>query len=234
MNKVNPKKGYSIKDWAEDDRPREKMLRKGNSALSDAELITILLQSGNAQKSALDLAKEVLQLGNHNLAQLGKLSAKDFQKIKGIGLAKGITLAAALELGRRRQLSEGMVRKEINSSRSAADILSPLMSDLLQENFCVLCLSMSNKLLHYEFVSSGGLTSTVVDVRVILKTAIHNMASRLIIAHNHPSGNPKPSGPDRLITEKLKNAAALMDIDLIDHIIIADQQYFSFADEGLL
>ncbi len=227
-------KGYSIKNWSEEDRPREKMLKKGNGALSDLELITILIGSGNPGKSAMDLANEVLSMGSYNLAKLGRLSAGDFQRIKGIGLAKGITLAAALELGRRRQLSEVINKKIINNSQSAADILMPLMSDLVYESFCIMCLTTGNKLMHYEFVSSGGLTSTVVDVRLILKIALLHMASRLVIAHNHPSGSLNPSKADEVITEKIKNAASLMDIHLVDHIIIAEKQYFSFADNGLL
>ena len=153
MENNEQQKPNSIKHWAEDDRPREKMLHKGYAALSDAELIAILIQSGTREKSAVDLAREILQLGNQNLSHLGKLTLKDFQKVKGIGEARAITLAAALELGRRRQIGEGMEQKEINSSRAAADILIPLMGDLAQEKFCVLCLSASNKLIHYEFVN---------------------------------------------------------------------------------
>jgi len=228
-NKTN-----SIKHWAEDDRPREKMLQKGYTALSDAELIAILIQSGTREKSAVDLAREILQMGNHNLSKLGKLSIKDFQKIKGIGEARAITLVSALELGRRRQLSEGMEQKELSSSKAAADILIPLMGDLPQEKFCVLCLSNSNKLIHYEFVSTGGVTQTVVDAKIIFKTALQHLASRLIIAHNHPSGNLTPSKADRDVTEKLINGAKLLDLQIIDHLIIADKQYLSFADEGFM
>ena len=234
MENNKKKKSNSIKSWAEDDRPREKMLHKGYAALSDAELIAILIQSGTPEQSAVDLAREILKLGNHNLSHLGKLTLKDFQKVKGIGEARAITLAAALELGRRRQLGEGMEQKEISSSRAAADILIPLMGDLTQERFCILCLSMSNKLIHYEFVSSGGLTSTVVDPKMIFKIALQHLTSRLIIAHNHPSGNRKPSAADRQITDKLKDGARLLDMQLMDHIIIADKKHFSFADEGLL
>jgi DNA repair protein RadC len=234
MENDKKKKSNSIKSWAEDDRPREKMLHKGYAALSDAELIAILIQSGTPEQSAVDLAREILKLGNHNLSHLGKLTLKDFQKVKGIGEARAITLAAALELGRRRQLGEGMEQKEISSSRAAADILIPLMGDLTQERFCILCLSMSNKLIHYEFVSSGGLTSTVVDPKMIFKIALQHLTSRLIIAHNHPSGNRKPSAADRQITDKLKDGARLLDMQLMDHIIIADKKHFSFADEGLL
>lgn len=234
MENDRKKKSSSIKNWAEDDRPREKMLHKGYAALSDAELIAILIQSGTPERSAVDLAREILKLGNHSLSHLGKLTLKDFQKVKGIGEARAITLAAALELGRRRQLGEGMEQKEISSSRAAADILIPLMGDLTQEKFCILCLSMSNKLIHYEFVSSGGLTSTIVDPKMIFKIALQHLASRLIIAHNHPSGSRRPSAADRQITDKLKEGARLLDMQLMDHIIIADKKHFSFADEGLL
>jgi DNA repair protein RadC len=234
MENNEQQKPNSIKHWAEDDRPREKMLHKGYAALSDAELIAILIQSGTREKSAVDLAREILQLGNQNLSHLGKLTLKDFQKVKGIGEARAITLAAALELGRRRQIGEGMEQKEISSSRAAADILIPLMGDLAQEKFCVLCLSASNKLIHYEFVSSGGFSSTIVDPKMIFRTALQHVASRLIIAHNHPSGNMQPSAADRQITEKLKAGAKLIDMQLMDHIIIADKKYFSFADGGLL
>jgi DNA repair protein RadC len=234
MENNEQQKPNSIKHWAEDDRPREKMLHKGYAALSDAELIAILIQSGTREKSAVDLAREILQLGNQNLTHLGKLTLKDFQKVKGIGEARAITLAAALELGRRRQIGEGMEQKEINGSRAAADILIPLMGDLSQEKFCVLCLSANNKLIHYEFVSSGGLTSTIVDPKMVFKTALQHMASRLIIAHNHPSGNMEPSAADKHITDKLKAGAKLLDMQLMDHIIIADKKHFSFADKGLL
>jgi DNA repair protein RadC len=182
----------------------------------------------------VDLAREILQLGNQNLSHLGKLSLKDFQKIKGIGEARAITLAAALELGRRRQIGEGLDQKELSSSRAAADILIPLMSDLRQEKFCVLCLSASNKLLHYEFVSSGGVSSTIADPRIIFKVALQYMASRIIIAHNHPSGSLLASAQDKQITEKLKAGGALLDIKLMDHIIVADKKYLSFADEGMM
>ncbi len=234
MSREEPLKNNSIKHWAEDDRPREKMLQKGYAALSDAELIAILIQSGTKEKSAVDLAREVLQLGNQNLSHLGKLGLKDFQMIKGIGEARAITLAAALELGRRRQIGEGLDQKEISTSRAAADILIPLMSDMSTEKFCVLCLSVSNKLLHYEFVSSGGVSTTVADPRIIFKMALQHTASRIIIAHNHPSGSLVPSIQDKQITEKLKAGAQLLDIKVVDHIIIADKKYLSFADEGMM
>ena len=230
----NPIKPNTIKHWAEDDRPREKMLQKGYAALSDAELIAILIQSGTKEKSAVDLAREVLQMGNQNLSFLGKLTLKDFQTIKGIGEARAITIAAALELGRRRQLSESMEQKIITASRHAADILMPLMSDLQHEKFAILCLGRNNKLLHIEFVSSGGVSGTVVDPKMIFKIALQHLASNLIIAHNHPSGNLNPSNADKAITTKIKEGARLLEMNLMDHVIIGDNKYFSFADSGLL
>lgn len=232
LNKIA--KNIGIKGWAEYDRPREKLINKGYEALSDAELIALLIQCGTKDKSAVDLAREVLQLGNYNLSFLGRLSFKDFQRVKGVGKVRAIILMAALELGRRRQLEAGLVQKDIATSKTAADILVPLLGDLLQEKFCVLCLSASNKLLHYEIISSGGPTSTVADPKIIFKTAIQFLATKIIIAHNHPSGNVKPSRQDRLLTEKLKAGAKLLDLHLADHIIVADKKYLSFADEGLL
>lgn len=228
------KEESGIKKWAEDDRPREKMAKKGPLALSDAELIAILIQSGTKENSAVDLAREILKMGNDNLVELGKIAAKDLQKLKGIGEARAITLMAALELGRRRQLSEGMAQKKLNNSKEAAEILMPLMRDLSREHFCVLFLAVSNKLIHYEFVSAGGLTSTTVDLKVIFKTALQHLAARIIVAHNHPSGNPRPSNADKQITQKLVAGGKALDIQLMDHIIITDHRYFSFADEGLL
>lgn len=229
-----PKSERAIKNWAEHERPREKLSNKGNQALSDSELIAILIQSGNKEKSAVDLARDILQLGNYNLAHLGKLSISDFQRIKGIGEARAITLAAALELGRRRQLSESLELKEVSNSKTAAEILIPLLNDLSQEKFCLLCLNASNKLIHYEFVSSGGLTSTVVDPKMIFKIAIQCLAVKLIVAHNHPSGNLKPSASDKAVTERIVNGAKVLGLHLMDHLIIADKKYFSFADEGIL
>lgn len=234
MNPEEATKLNSIKHWAEDDRPREKMLQKGYAALSDAELLAILIQSGTREKSAVDLAREVLQLGNQNLSSLGKLSLKDFQAIKGIGEARAISIAAALELGRRRQLSESMEQKIITTSRHAADILMPLMTDLPHEKFAIICLGRNSKLLHIAFVSSGGVAGTVVDTRIIFKIAIQHLTSYLIIAHNHPSGNLNPSEPDKRVTEKIKAGALLLEMKLMDHIIIGDNRYYSFADEGLL
>lgn len=228
------KEESGIKKWAKDDQPREKMTKKGPLALSDAELIAILIHSGTKENSAVDLAREILKMGNDNLVELGKIASGDLQKLKGIGEARAITLMAALELGRRRQLSAGMAQKKLNNSKEAAEILMPLMRDLAREHFCVLFLAVSNKLIHYEFVSAGGLTSTTVDLKVIFKTALQHLAARIIVAHNHPSGNPRPSNADKQITQKLVAGGKALDIQLMDHIIITDHRYFSFADEGLL
>lgn len=223
-----------IKSWAKEDRPRERMQQKGNAALSDAELLAILIQSGTKDKSAVDLAREVMQLGNNNLTELSRLSLKDLQLVKGIGKVRAIAIAAALELGRRRQVAEGVQKKKIGSSMEAAEILLPLLNDMTNEKFCVLYLSISNKLLFHEYISSGGTTSTVVDVKMIFKSAISHLASRLIIAHNHPSGNLAASQADKQLTRKVTEAGKLMDIQLMDHLIIANNKYLSFADEGLL
>lgn len=224
----------SIKNWSEDERPREKLLQKGSTSLSDSELLGILIASGNRERSAIDLAKDVLALAGNNLRELGRLSVTELQKIKGIGEAKAITIAAAMELGRRRQMSEGLDRATITQSKEAIPIIMPLLQDLNYEVFCVLYLNHSGKLLRHELLSSGGLTATVADVRMILKNALLYNASRLIIAHNHPSGNRTPSQADISLTRQVKQAAALMDISLLDHIIIAGHSYVSLADDGLM
>lgn len=223
-----------IKFWAEDDRPREKLLRKGPSMLSDAELLGILIASGTREKSAVDLARELMSLANNNLNQLGKLGQTELQKIKGIGEARAITIAAAMELGRRRQIGAALEREKINCAEDAAELLLPLLQDLNHEMFCVLYLNNAQLLIKHEFLSSGGLTSTVVDIRIILKNALLCNAAKLIIAHNHPSGNKAPSEADKKVTTKLKEAAHQMDIELVDHIIIAGKDFTSFANEGLI
>lgn len=224
----------SIKNWSEDDRPREKMLLRGAGALTDAELLTILISSGTKEKSALDLAREILSLARNNLQQLGRLGVADFKKVKGIGEARAITIAAALELGRRRQISEGLQRPALSGSRQVVEILTPLLRDLNHEAFCALYLNSANKLLHYEILSNGGLSGTVADTRIILKHALMHSASSIIVAHNHPSGNLRASEQDRLLTGKLKDSAALMDIKLLDHIIISGDGFLSMADEGIM
>lgn len=222
----------SIKNWAEDERPREKMLHKGPISLSDAELLGILISSGTREKSAIDLAREILSIANGNLLELGKLGLKELQKVKGIGEAKAISIAAAMELGRRRQLSEALERPSINSSAAALPIVRPLLQDLTHEVFCVLYLNNAGKLLRHELLSSGGMTATVVDVRMVLKNCLLHNANRFIVAHNHPSGNPNPSQADINMTRQLQEAAKIMDITLLDHIIIAGDSFTSLADEG--
>jgi DNA repair protein RadC len=224
----------SIKNWAEDERPREKMLQKTAAALTDAELLAILISSGTREKSALDLAREILEKAGNNLHELGRLSVTELRKTKGIGEARAITIAAALELGRRRQSGEALQRPSITKSADAAEIVIPLLRDLSHEAFCVLYLNQSNKVLRTEMISSGGLTGTVADTRIILKNALLYNSNQLIVAHNHPSGNKNPSTADKELTRKLKEAAALMDIKLLDHLIISGTAYTSFADEGLM
>lgn len=224
----------SIKNWADDERPREKLLHKGATSLSDAELLAILISSGTKKRSALDLARDILRQADNNLHQLGRLSVQELQHTKGIGQARAITIAAALELGRRRQVNAALARETIRQSKDAAEILIPLMCDLNHEVFYVMYLSRSGTVIRYEDVSKGGLTSTVADVRIILKSALLYNASKLIVAHNHPSGNKTPSQADIKLTEKLKEAADIMEIKLLDHLIIAGNDYVSLADKGLL
>jgi len=222
----------SIKSWAVNDRPREKFILKGKSALSDTELLAILIRSGTADRSALVVAREILYLANDNLYSLAKLNLKDFTSVKGIGEAKAITLMAALELGRRRRLSDTIVRSELTSSKDAYDLMKPLLEDLEIEQFWVIYLNNANKVLVKSKISQGGMTATVVDVRLILKEALKLNATGLILCHNHPSGTLKASKADQVVTDKVKAAASLMDIQLLDHIIVTDQSYFSFADLG--
>jgi DNA repair protein RadC len=224
----------SIKEWAVEDRPREKMMAKGIRSLSDAELIAILIGSGNMEESAVEVSRRILSSAKNNLNELGKKSISDLQKFKGIGPAKAITIAAAMELGRRRKESEPDEKPKITTSADAALIFKPLLSDLPHEEFWVLFLNRNNLVLDKMMVSKGGLTGTIIDVRIILKTALEKLACSLILCHNHPSGNLNPSEPDKEITRKLKEAGKHMDIPVLDHLIIANDAYFSFADEGLL
>ncbi len=226
--------GNSIKNWAEDDRPREKMLQKGAAALSDAELLGILIATGTRERSAIALARDVLALSGNNLHELGRLSVQQLQQVKGIGRAKAITISAALELGRRRQTGDTAPRLVIKTSRDAANIVIPLLRDLNHETLCVLYLNNSNKFTRHELVSTGGLSATVIDKRVILKNCLLHNAPKIILAHNHPSGAKDPSKADIDMTRDLKTAAALMDIQLLDHIIVAGTDFVSLADEGLM
>jgi DNA repair protein RadC len=227
-------KFLNIKSWAVDDRPREKLILKGKEALSDAELIAILLGSGSKEESAVGLAKRILVSINHNLNKLGKLSIADLTKFKGIGEAKAISIITALELGRRRRLEEASVSPKITSSKAVFELMQPLIGELQHEEFWILYLNNSNKILEKNQQSKGGLTGTLVDVRLVLKKALELNATAIILCHNHPSGKLKPSNADKLLTNKLKKASETMDIKVLDHVIITENDYFSFADENLL
>ncbi|MDR1415834.1 MAG: DNA repair protein RadC [Prevotellaceae bacterium] len=223
-----------IKSWAEEDRPREKMLQKGIAALSDAELLAILIATGTQNETAVELAKRVLALTDNNLNSLGKLSVKDLQQLKGIGEAKAIGIVAALELGRRRKQSETPERISLQCSHDIASYFTPMLTDLPHEEFWVLMLNTRLKIIGAQKVAQGGVDNTSVDMRMLLKPCIEKLASVIAVAHNHPSGNAKPSAHDNDITKRIKEAAALINIQLADHIIIAGSRYFSYADEGLL
>lgn len=225
---------HSIKQWAKDDRPREKLLSRGVENLSNSELLAILIHNGSKNKTAVDLGKEILKLGRDNLVELGKLSVKDLMKIKGIGEAKAITIVAALELGRRRQSSASLEKAIVNSSTDIANYLQTALKDYRHEVFAVIFLNRSNKVNHFQIVSEGGITGTVADPRIILKKALEQNAVSLILCHNHPSGSLRPSRADEELTTKIKEAAKFLDIRVLDHIIVSDDGYYSFADEGLL
>ena len=233
MENIN-KPSTSIKNWAIDDRPREKLLTKGAAILSDSELLAILINNGNKEKSAVDLAKDILKLGGQNLNELGKLSLKDFQKIKGIGEAKAITIAAALELGRRRHATSALEKTVIKTSADIAQYMLTRIKDFGYEVFAVLFLNKANKINHFEIISRGGLTGTVADPRIILRIALEQGATSLVLCHNHPSGNLRPSKADEELTDKIKMAARYLDILVMDHLIVSEEGYFSFADGGLL
>lgn len=229
--KLNTK--LKIKDWAEEDRPREKMLLKGVSALSDAELLGILIGSGNKSETAVELSQRILHSVSNNLNTLGKLEIKDLIKdFKGIGEAKAITIVAALELGKRRKLSEALVSPQITSSKDVYDIFHPILADLKHEEVWVLFLNRANKVVKNIQISKGGLTATVVDIRLIMKEGIQSLASAMVLCHNHPSGNTQPSDDDDQITKRLKEAGHIMDIRLLDHIIVCDNSYYSYMDTG--
>ncbi len=225
---------YSIKQWSKDDRPREKLLSSGAENLSVAELLAILIQNGTRQKTAIDLGREVLRLGKDNLGELGKLSIKELMKIKGIGEAKAITIAAALELGRRRQSTAPLHKTPVSSSMDIAHYLQAKLKDHRHEVFGVLYLNRANKINHFEIVSEGGITGTVADPRIILRKALEADAVSIILCHNHPSGSLRPSRADEILTDKIKEAASYLDIKVLDHIIVSEDGYYSFADEGLL
>jgi DNA repair protein RadC len=224
----------AIKDWAESDRPREKMLEKRPQSLTDSELLAILIGTGGKHHSAIDLAKEVLEGCRYNLRELGKYSVRDLMRISGIGLAKAVAIVAAFELGRRRESGASLEKPVIRDSREAAGYLRPLLADLRHEVFGVLYLGQSGCIKKFEIVSEGGITSTTVDARRIFKLALEVEAVSILVCHNHPSGSLRPSKADEALTKKIQQGAAFMDIRLLDHLILGETGYFSFADEGLL
>ena len=225
---------YSIREWALDDRPREKLRSKGAGNLSDSELLAILINHGTREKSAVDLAKEVLQLGKNSLTGLGKLSVKELTRVKGIGEAKAIAIAAALEIGRRRQASVYLEKPVVKHSSEIAQYLQALLKDHHHEVFVVVFLNRANRINHYEIISEGGITGTVADPRIILKKALEEDAVSIILCHNHPSGNLLRSRADEDLTRKIKEASGYFDIKVLDHIIVSEEGYYSFADEGIL
>lgn len=224
----------AIKGWAPEDRPREKLRSMGAGSLSDAELLAILIQNGTRERSALDLGKELMIKSKNNLVELGRLSIRELMKVRGIGMAKAISIAAALELGRRRLASESLDKPLVTSSSSVARFLQARFRDLPHEIFAVVFLNRANKIIHFEIVSSGGITGTVADPRIILKKALEEEAVSLILCHNHPSGSLKPSRADEELTIKIKEASRFFDIKVLDHVIVSSEGYFSFADEGLI
>lgn len=228
-------KKLSIKTWAEEDRPREKMLLKGVTALSDAELLAILIGSGNSTESAVELSQRILHSVDNNLNVLGKRAIKELTSgFKGIGEAKAISIVAALELGKRRGSTDMPQRTGIRSSRDAFQLLHPILCDLPHEELWITLMNRAGKVIEKIKISQGGTAETSADLRLILKAAITGLASGIILFHNHPSGNLKPSAHDDLLTQRLLKSAKLMDIALLDHIIIADNSYYSYADEGRL
>jgi DNA repair protein RadC len=223
-----------IKDWALEDRPREKLLSKGIQSLSDAELLAILIGSGSKNETAVELCKRVLSSVSNNINALGKLSIKDLMNFKGIGEAKAISIIAALELGKRRKISDIIEKKQITTSKDAYQLFISMLGDLSYEEFWVLYLNRSNSIIHQLKLSQGGIAGTVLDIRIALKHGIEKLATGMILCHNHPSGNIQPSKSDITITKSFYDAAKLMEINLLDHLIVGDGKYFSFADENLI
>ena len=225
---------FPIRSWSEDDKPREKLLLKGKTALSDAELIAILIGSGSRNESAVSLSQRILASVDYNLNALGKLSVNQLNNFKGIGDAKAITIQAAMELGRRRRLEAAIELQKITSSKTIFDIMQPIIGELMYEEFWIVYLNNSNKIIAKSQLSKGGITGTVVDVRLVFKTALELGAVGIILAHNHPSGTIQPSESDKQITQKLKSGGEQLDIRILDHIIVTETQYFSFSDAGIL
>jgi DNA repair protein RadC len=227
-------KALTIKSWSPEDRPREKLILKGKAALSDAELVAILLGSGTAALSAVDLAKKVLQAVENNLHDLARMTVKDLIKTKGIGEVKALTIVAALELGRRRKELDANERPKITGSKDVYDVIKADLLDIPHEEFWILLLNRANRVIRKSQISQGGIAGTVADPKIIFKLALDDLASGIILAHNHPSGNLTASQADLDLTKKLKEAGKLLDIQVLDHLIVAGQKYFSFADEGLI
>lgn len=224
----------SIKSLAEDDRPREKFLLKGKAAVSDSELLAIIMGSGNREESAVELARRILKSVENNWHRLSQLSIKDLMKFKGVGEAKAISIATALEIGNRKSQQEVLERQQISNSKDIFEILQPHLSDLPTEEFWAVFLNHQNKILYKTCLFRGGIASSVADVRVIFKTALEHFSTRIVIAHNHPAGSLKPSQQDIAITNKIKDAGKLLEIELLDHIIIAQNKFYSFKEEGIL
>ena len=225
---------FPISSWSEDDKPREKLMLKGKNALSDAELIAILIGSGSRNESAVDLSKRMLASVVHNLNALGKLSLSQLMQFKGIGEAKAISIVAALELGRRRRVEEAVDWVKITSSKVIFEVMQPIIGELPHEEFWIVYLNNSNKVITKTQLSKGGITGTVVDIRIVFKMALEIGATSIVLCHNHPSGSLKPSEADKQITQKLKRAGESLEITILDHVIITETSYFSFVDQGIL
>lgn len=230
----NTKDFAPIREWADDDRPREKLLLKGRHSLSDAELIAILIGSGSRNESAVDLAKRILRSVRDNLLELSKLNVHDLMKFKGIGEAKAVGIIAALELGKRRRGAEAIIREKITCSKDVFEYFVSLIGDYTFETFFILLLNRANKIIRHVRISEGGVTGTVADPKKIFKMALENNATSMILCHNHPSGNINPSEADIRLTKKLKAAGDMLDVPVLDHIILGEEKYYSFADEGEL
>ncbi|HVD97395.1 MAG TPA: DNA repair protein RadC [Cytophagaceae bacterium] len=226
------KNNFSIKQWAEEDRPREKLMLKGKVALSDAELIAILIGSGNDEMSAVELSRLMLNTVNNDLGELSKLSVDEFKKFRGIGEAKALSIISALELGRRRKATDPHKKEKINSSKDLYDLMKPHLMDLIHEEFWIVLLNRANQVLKKKVISTGGISGTIADPKLIFKTALENLASAVILVHNHPSGNKNPSDADLVLTRKIKDAGKLLEIPVLDHLIYTENDYYSFADEG--
>lgn len=227
-------KSNSIKNWSPDDRPREKLLSKGKEALSHAELLAILIGSGTRSESAVDLCKRILQDLNNDLSALGRMEVKDLMRYKGIGEAKAITIITAMEIGFRRKLADKSEITKIKSSKDAYEAIHTKLCDLPHEEFWVMLLNNSSRLMKMERVSTGGMTGTVADVRIIFRKALEEKATSIIVCHNHPSGNRQPSEADKKLTKKLSQAGEILDIKVLDHLIVTESEYFSFADEQMM